>query len=42
MGRSVQRDQISFRVIMKKKMIDEVKRDLDEQMGKVNSDLVTP
>jgi len=39
---TVQRDQISFRDIMKKKMIDEVKRDLDEQMGKVNSDLVTP
>ena len=41
MNRSVQRDQVSFRDIMKKEMEEEVKRNLDEQMGKVSNDLVT-
>ena len=40
-NRSVQRDQVSFREIMKKEMEDEVKRNLDEQMCKVSNDLVS-
>jgi len=40
-NRSVQRDQVSFRDIMKKEMEDEVKRNLDEQMCKVSNDLVS-
>jgi len=35
------RDQISFRDMMKKEIEGKVKRNLDEQMGKVNNDLVT-